>query len=90
MDKEWRFPWKEPFGIYDTDGPDGKAEFVLDGHKFLVSATGDDGVHTSRNRYRVECLTCGLMLHPNTTGPSSRVKSHLRDVAEKNSPTHKS
>lgn len=43
---------------------------------------GETGFNTGRQRYRVRCVTCDVVIHPATTGPVIRVNQHLRDVAE--------
>ena len=89
MEESWKFPWPEPIGCYNSDGPRTKdpVEFDMDGHRFLVQATGDSGCDTGRARYRVMCLTCRVLIHWNTTGPSSRCKSHLMHPDECNAGT---
>jgi len=46
-------------------------------HNMRITATGGEGFNTGRPRYRVECLTCRLVVHEATTGPVSRVTSHF-------------
>lgn len=45
--------------------------------KMEVSPTSSHGIHSGRRRYRVVCLTCRTLIHEATTGPGSRVDSHL-------------
>ena len=58
------------------DYPDG-------GHHFRVTATAQLGVDTGRRRYRVECLSCGEVVHEATTGAHANIRFHLKDVAER-------
>jgi hypothetical protein len=55
---------------------------TLDEHTFRVEATAHVGCDTGRRRYRLECLTCEIVVHEMTTGPLSAIQSHLRDVRE--------
>jgi hypothetical protein len=55
---------------------------TLDGHTFRVVATEHVGCDTGRRRYRVECLTCEIIVHEATTGPLYQARGHLRDVAD--------
>lgn len=55
---------------------------TLEGHTFRVVATEHVGCDTGRRRYRVECLTCEIVVHGATTGPLYQARYHLRDVAE--------
>jgi hypothetical protein len=77
---KYSMPWEEPSGPYSefqTDGPKEDVEFDLGGHLFRVTATGDSGLHTGRRKYKVSCLKCALVLHPNTTGPRCWIEMHL-------------
>lgn len=47
------------------------------GHVFAVTPTRMIGVDSGRTRYRVECITCGCVIHEATTGPRCRVAGHL-------------
>jgi len=51
-------------------------------HAFRVVATRHVGCDTGRRRYRVECLTCSVVVHDATTGPEHMTRRHLRDLAE--------
>jgi hypothetical protein len=51
-------------------------------HLFVITATKELGCDTGRRRYRVICRSCGLVVHPATTGPRQNMESHLREVAE--------
>jgi hypothetical protein len=55
---------------------------TLDEHTFRVVATEHVGCDTGRRRYRLECLTCEIVVHEATTGPLWMARSHLRDVGE--------
>lgn len=46
----------------------------------IAVATGDEGIHTCRPRYRVVCTKCSTVLHPNTTGPASWHRRHVCPV----------
>ncbi len=80
----WPFPWPEPRSQYDTDGPVTMTTVILpdasgaDAAIYRVIPTGDDGLHTARDRFCVECVTCGEVLHRGTTGPSHRIRDHHR------------
>jgi ribosomal protein S27E len=47
--------------------------------RVVISDTGEVGCDTGRPRYRVACLTCGIVIHEATTGPMQRLEQHLRD-----------
>lgn len=51
-------------------------------HVFRLVATERVGCHSGRRRYRVECLTCGVVVHPGSTGPGHMARRHLRDLEE--------
>lgn len=55
-------------------------EFSEGGHVFRVTATYELGCDTGRRRYRVECLSCSVVVHEATTGPIQNVDFHLRNV----------
>lgn len=57
-----------------------RAEFTTEGHAFVVTPTGESGIHTDRPRYRVQCTTCGEVVHEGTTGVEWNIKAHLIDV----------
>lgn len=46
---------------------------------YEVTATGDMGCDTFRDRFRVVCKRCNKVLHENTTGPECRIKDHERE-----------
>lgn len=50
--------------------------------QFKFSLKDETALNTGRPLYRVECVTCGVLLHPGTTGPDHRVNGHLRDVED--------
>lgn len=76
---EWEFPWPRPSSHFDSDGPTQTTVVHLPGADYSVEPTGDTGVDSGRDRFRVECLTCETVLHANTTGPSVRIRQHQRD-----------
>jgi hypothetical protein len=45
-------------------------------HRYLVTPTGESGINTGRPRYRVECLSCGELLHEATTGAVENMEAH--------------
>ena len=47
------------------------------GHVLSLTPTGDRGSDSGRVRWRIECLTCRVILHENTTGPTTWIKQHL-------------
>lgn len=49
----------------------------LRGHVFDVAATGEDSIDSGRPRYRVECVTCGQIIHEATNAPMLRIEQHL-------------
>lgn len=51
-------------------------------HHLRVTATSHLGCDTGRRRYRVECLTCGTIVHEATTGAYPNMQSHVVHVAE--------
>lgn len=72
-----RLPWPESASVYDDAGPSDELEFAVAGHEIRVVPTGDTGLHTGRQRYRVTCVTCFEVLHPGTTGPRYQIERHL-------------
>ena len=71
-------PWERPGSVYQSDGPAETVTFETPlGIWFRVSPTQLRGVDTGRVRFRVECLTCGEIVHEATTGSTFNVKSHL-------------
>lgn len=80
---EWPFPWEQPHSAYDNDGPRGKRgrqfDIVVCEVLFMVAPTGDTGITSGRNRYRVDCQDCNMILHENTTGVSPRIREHLAE-----------
>jgi hypothetical protein len=57
-------------------------DFAIEDHHMRVTATNELGCDTGRRRYRVECLSCGEVVHAATTGPQWNMKHHLRDAAD--------
>jgi len=72
--------------IYDDAMPDlrpgDSTEVVVDGHAMRITATDHTVLHSGRRRYVVECVTCGILVHPATTGPRSNVDYHLRNPSD--------
>jgi len=86
----WPWPWAKPRSIYDTNGPRDLTDLVILGVHLRVTPSGGSGAHTGRDRYVVACATCGdldavsganmmLILHSNTTSPTSVARWHLRE-----------
>lgn len=68
----------------DMDLREGQSrDYAEGGHHFRVTATGKLGVDTGRRRYRVECLSCGEIVHEATTGAHANIRYHLRDAADR-------
>ena len=81
MFKDSDFPWDPPISVYDTAGPrDGQtATFEIDGVSYTVAYNGEQGIDTGRDRFIVECNTCEVLLHENTTGPRHYIEEHHRE-----------
>lgn len=76
-----RIPWPKAEGIYASDGPRhdaGPVDFEIAGVEFRVNPTSMEGIHSMRTRYHVQCRTCMKTLHEATTGPTSRIRDHLK------------
>lgn len=54
-----------------------RAAFSIKGHAFVVTPTGESGIHTGRPRYRVRCETCDVLVHTGTTSVEANVEHHL-------------
>lgn len=71
-------------GIYDDALPDLKdgdaMNHTVGDHTFKITTTDKDGINTGRRRYRVECTTCAVEVHPATTGPMQMADMHTRGV----------
>jgi len=69
--------------VFEDDLPELRGgesrDYVKDGHHLRVTGTDTFGVDTGRRRYRVECLSCGELVHEATTGPRWNVEVHLRE-----------
>lgn len=48
------------------------------GHAFKITATAEVGTQSGRRRYRVECITCDMIVHPGSTSAQSQMDYHLR------------
>ena len=68
----------------DVEGlrPGESRDYLVDGHHQRVTATDQHGCDSGRRRYRVECLTCGGVVHEATTGAHSNMRTHARFAAE--------
>ena len=62
--------------------PGESRDYLVDGHHQRVTATDQLGRHSGRRRYRVECLTCGAVVHEATTGAHANMRTHARFAAE--------
>lgn len=51
---------------------------VDDGHEMLVMVTDQVGIHSSRPRFLVVCVTCESLVHEATTGPVENITHHVR------------
>ena len=56
-------------------------------HAYSICRTGDEGIHTGRPRWWVACVTCGEVLHENTTGPMENVEMHEREAKRRIGPS---
>ena len=54
--------------------------------KFLLTATKEVGIHSSRRRFKVECWPCNVLVHGATTGPRQNIERHLREAHGDHSP----
>ena len=63
----------------DIDGmqPGDVRRFTRGEQAFDVTATRELGCDTGRRRYRVECVTCGELVHEATTGPRWNMEHHV-------------
>lgn len=70
-------------GPYDDDVPElreGEArDYMVEDHHLRVTATAELGIDSGRRRYRVECLTCGEIVHEATTGAYWNMQKHAED-----------
>jgi len=55
-------------------------------HRMSITPTELRGMNSGRIRYRVECWTCGVVVHEATTGPQHMVAGHL--AAEDGTPAY--
>lgn len=60
-------------------GPDTDTFIYLNDVEFRVKSTNKRGFHTDRLRYRVDCVTCNVIVHEATTGVAFNVRDHLRE-----------
>lgn len=66
--------------------PGDERTLTEDGHTFRIRATSELGCDTGRRRYRVECVTCSVLVHEATTGPQCMAEYHVREVERSRSP----
>lgn len=52
------------------------------GHLFAIQGTDQVGRDTGRRRYRVECRSCGRLIHAASTSAKAQVEYHLRHPEE--------
>jgi hypothetical protein len=74
-------PWPKPISTYDSDGPRHRGtplDFDVAGVAFRVAPTAEVAITTGRTRFHVQCRTCLKTLHEATTGPSCRIRDHLK------------
>lgn len=77
-----------PRSVYDDGWPGHHVpEIEISGHLFAITPTTLIGGDSGRTRFRVECKTCGEMLHEATTGPRLRIASHL-ELGQRSSRRH--
>ncbi len=76
--KSWPWPWPEPVGL-GNNGPAEPLEVRVDGCTLRISPTDQRGCDSGRIRYRVECLSCGTLVHEGSTSAPAQVNAHLRD-----------
>lgn len=53
---------------------------VVDGHRFRIEKASRRALHSRRPLFRVECLTCNVVVHEETTGPQHQIGYHLRGI----------
>lgn len=73
------FPWPEPKGVYDDDGPPvaQRVTFAIDGVVLTVERTTLRAFNSNRTRWKVICESCHHTLHEGTTSASSIARGHL-------------
>lgn len=82
-DRAWLFPWPEPRRdtVYGADdGPAEMLEFEFSGARFRVTPTDLVALTSGRVRFQVECVTCGVEVHPATTGTSILIEQHAEEA----------
>lgn len=85
MSTKYEFPWnKEGSGMYVSDAPPAPCEAEYHTHTIRFTPTDLDGIHSGRTRVRVQCLTCGEVLHEATTGPRTVARHHWQHALEEN------
>lgn len=48
-----------------------------DEHAFIAVALEESGMHSGRRRFLVVCLSCRMLLHEATTGPTCWPEEHV-------------
>jgi hypothetical protein len=61
------------------DGPARAVTFDIEGHRMVVTPTGDRAIHSDRRRFRVVCNSCGETVHEGTTSATTRVLQHIEE-----------
>ena len=44
--------------------------------QYICERTGEYGIHSGRDRFKVTCKKCGKVVHGNTTWPNSWIGRH--------------
>lgn len=47
--------------------------------RYEVTYSGDEGFHTMRDKFKVVCKECGVVVHHSTTHPPSWIEIHEED-----------
>ena len=74
-------------GVYEDELPDLKPgemqSHQVDGHTFKITATSDTGFNSGRRCYRVECVSCEILVHPGSTSADAQIRYHLRNPTDR-------
>ena len=82
---KYEFPWtNEGSGMYAQTTPPKQVEVTYHGHTIRFTPTNEEAINSGRLRTRVECLSCGKVLHEMTTGPKSVARRHWEHVVAPN------
>ena len=46
-------------------------------HTFKITATSRTGFNSGRRCYRVECVSCAILVHPGSTSSRAQIENHL-------------